>query len=90
MCFIGIINSKDFFDTLRLHLRLVRALQIAGGNQECFIHRACDSLQIDLPKVSNRSLHLDFEVLQWSQVGRHLDYSRWPPLRDPAIREIGI
>ena len=53
------------FNTLRLHLRLVRALHIAGGYQECFIHRACDSLQIDRLQVLNRGLHLDFEVLQW-------------------------
>ena len=54
-------------NTLRLHLRLVRALQIAGGYHECFIHMACDSLQIGLPQILNRGLHLDVEVLQWSK-----------------------
>ena len=61
------------FNTLRLHLRLVRALQIADGYQECFIHRACDFLQIGRVQVLNRGLHLrglhlDFEVLQWSKL----------------------
>ena len=60
---------QNYFGTLpKLHLRLVRALQMAGGNQECFIHRACNSLQIGLPQVLNRGLHLDFEVLQWSKL----------------------
>ena len=59
------INIVAIFNTLRLHLQLVRALQIAGGYQECFIHRACDSLQIGLPQVLKRGLHLDVEVLLW-------------------------
>ena len=62
-------------NTLRLHLRLVRALQIAGGYHECFIHMACDSLQIGLPQVLNRGLHLDFEMLQWSKSGEILWYT---------------
>ena len=61
------------FNPLGLHLRLVRALQIADGYQECFIHRACDFLQIGRVQVLNRGLHLrglhlDFEVLQWSKL----------------------
>ena len=58
-------NNKfeSFFDTLRLHLRLVCALQIAGGDQECFIHSACDSLRIGRLQDFNRGLHLDFEVM---------------------------
>ena len=59
-------NIAAFFNTL--NLRLVRALQIAGGHQECFIQRTCDSLQIDRLQVLNRGLHLDFEVLQWSKL----------------------
>ena len=55
--------SSYYVDTLLLNLRMVRALQIAGGDQECFIHRACDSLQLGLPQVLRRGLHLDFEVL---------------------------
>ena len=63
-------NIAAILNTLRLHLRLVRALQIvggqiAGGHQECFIHRACDSLQIGRLQVLNRGLHLEFEALQW-------------------------
>ena len=61
-------NIAAILNTLRLHLRLVRALQIAGGNQECFIHRVCDSFQIGRLQVLNRGLHLDFEVLQWSKL----------------------
>ena len=66
-------NIAAIFNTLRLHLRLVRALQIADGYQECFIHRACDFLQIGRVQVLNRGLHLrglhlDFEVLQWSKL----------------------
>ena len=57
-------NIADIFNTLPLRLRLVRALQIASGYQECFIHRACDCLQIGRLQVPNRSLQLDFEVLQ--------------------------
>ena len=59
---------QSYFDTMRLHLRLVRALQIAGGNQERFIRRACAALQNDLAQVLNRGLHLDFEVLHWSKL----------------------
>ena len=73
---------QSYFDTLSLHLRLVRALQIAGGNQECFIHKACYSLQIGLPQVLNRCLHLDFEVLQWSkldEIGVHKIQRKQPP-----------
>ena len=51
---------RSYFDTLRLHLRLVCALQRVGGDSKCFIHRAGDSIQIDLCKVVNRSLHLAF------------------------------
>ena len=39
-----------------------------GGYLECFIRRACDSLQIGRLQVLNRGLHLDFEVLQWSKL----------------------
>ena len=62
------INIAAIFNTLCLHLRLVRALQIASGYQECFTRRACGSLQIDRQQVLNRSLHLDFEVMQWSKL----------------------
>ena len=66
-CFI--VTELAIFDTLRLHLRLVRALQIAGGHQECVIHsRACDSLQVGRLQVLNRGVHLDFEVLRWSKL----------------------
>ena len=61
-------NIAAIFNTLRLHLRLVRALQTVGAYQECFIHRACDSLQISYLQVFNRGIHLDFEVLQWSKL----------------------
>ena len=61
-------NIAAAFNTLRLHLRLVRALQIVSGHQECFIHKDCDSLEIGRPQVLNRDLHLDFEVLQWSKL----------------------
>ena len=54
--------------TLCLHLRLVRALQIAVGKRECFICAACDSLQIGRLQVLNRGLHLDFQVLEWSKL----------------------
>ena len=43
LCFIG-KKIERHFDTLRLHLRLFRALQRAGGDPECVIHRVCDSL----------------------------------------------
>ena len=56
------------FNTLRLHLRLVHALQIASDYRECFIHRGCDSLHIGRPQVLNRGLHLGYEVLQWSNL----------------------
>ena len=61
-------NIAAILNTLRLHLRLVRALQMASGYQERFIHRACDSLQIGRPQVLDRGLNLDFEVLQWSKL----------------------
>ena len=57
-------NIAAILNTLRLHLRLVRALQMASGYQERFIHRACDSLQIGRPQVLDRGLNLDFEVLR--------------------------
>ena len=60
-------NFQSCFDTLRLHLRLVRALPREGGYQECVIHRACDSLQVGLPQV-HKGLHLDVEVLRWSKL----------------------
>ena len=66
-CF-GNRNIAAIFNTQRLHLRLVRALQIASGYQECFIRKACDFLQSGRPQVLNRGLHLDFEVLQWSKL----------------------
>ena len=56
------------FNTVRFHLRLVRALQIASGYQECFIHRAGNSFQIGLPQVLNGGQRLDVEVLQWSKL----------------------
>ena len=61
-------NIADIFNALRLHLRLIRALQVAGGHQMCFIHRACASLQIGRLQVLNRGLHLELEVLQWSKL----------------------
>ena len=61
-------NIAAIFNTLRLHLRLVRALQIAGGYREYFIHRACHYLQIGRLQVLNGGLHLDFEVLQRSRL----------------------
>ena len=67
MFYWNIIIAANF-NTLRLHLRLVRASQIASGYQECFIHRACDWLQIGLAQVLNRGLYLDVEVLQWSKL----------------------
>ena len=72
-------NIAAIFNTLRLHLRLVRSLRIAGGYQECFVHRGCDSPQIGRPQVLNRGLHLVFEVLQWSklvEIGRNLGYPK--------------
>ena len=66
--FYRINQFQSFCNTLRLHLRLVRALQIAGGSQKCFIHRACDSLEIGLPQVISRGLYHDVEVLQWSKL----------------------
>ena len=56
-------NIATIFNTLRLNLRLGRALQIASGFPDCFIHRSCYSLQIGRLQVLNRGLHLDFEVL---------------------------
>ena len=77
-------KNRRYFDTLRLHLRQVRDLQIAGGNQYFFIHRACDSLQIGLTQVLNRGLHLDFEVPQWSKLdeiwGTHNETNNSPQL----------
>ena len=61
-----------YFDTLRLHLQLVRVLQGAGGHPKCLISRACDSLQTGLYQVLSRGLHLDFEVLQWSKIAKIL------------------
>ena len=58
-------NIAAILNTLGLHLRLARALHMAGGHQECFIHRACGSLQIGRLQVLNRGLHLEFEALQW-------------------------
>ena len=52
---------------LRLLLWLFFSLQLAGGNEECFIHRACDSLQIGLRQALNRGLRVDLEVLRLSQ-----------------------
>ena len=66
-CF-GNRNIAAIFNTQRLHLRLVRALQIASGYQECFIRKACDFLQSGRPQVLNRGLPLNFEVLQWSKL----------------------
>ena len=60
---------QSYFDTLRLHLRVVRALQRAGGDPKCFIHRACDSLQIGHLQILNQGLHLAFEALQWLKFG---------------------
>ena len=76
-------NIAAIFNTLRLHLRLVRASQIEGGYQECFIHRAFDSLQIGRLQVLNKGLHLDFEVLQWSKLvdiwGTQNETKKQPP-----------
>ena len=59
---------SQLIDTLRLHLRLVGALQKAGGSQDCCIPRARDSLQIGVPLGLNRGLHVEFEVRQWSKL----------------------
>ena len=40
------------------------------------IFRACYSLQIGLCKVLNKGLHLDFEVLQWSNFAADVYYFR--------------
>ena len=64
-------NIAAVFNTLRLHHRLVCALQIAGGHQEGFIHRACASRQSQIGRLhvfNTGGLHLDFEVLQWSKL----------------------
>lgn len=64
------VNLRRYFDTLRLHVRLVRGHQREGGGPKCLTTAACDSLQVDLCRVLNRALHLDFEVLllQWSRL----------------------
>ena len=61
-------NIAAIFKAMRLKLRLVRGLQMAGGYQACLIHRARDSLQIGRLQVLNRGLHLDVEVLHWSKL----------------------
>ena len=56
------LNNKfqRYFDTLRLHVRLVRAVSEAHGDPKCFTHSSCDSPQIDFGQVLSKGLHLDF------------------------------
>ena len=61
--FDGNTNLGRCSDTLRLHVRLVRAYQTSGVTQERFITAACDDLQTGLPRYLRRALHLDSEVL---------------------------
>ena len=39
-------NFQRDFGTLRLHLRLVRALKRVNGYPKGFVHNSCDSLQM--------------------------------------------
>ena len=72
-CFIGTETLPPFSTRCVCTFGLVRALQIADGCQECFMQRACDSLQIGRLQVLNRGLHLDFEVLHAvAEIGRNL------------------
>ena len=64
--FFGAVKYTDrYFDTLRLDLRLVRALA-----RERVYHlrvsttAACDFAWIGCPSFLSRGLHVDFEVLQ--------------------------
>ena len=60
---------QRYFDPLRLHLRLVRALQRADRYPKCFTHSSCASRQIGFYQVLNRVLQLHLEVVQWTKVG---------------------
>ena len=63
---------QSYFDTLRLHLRLERVV-----TQSVSSTAADDSLQIDFCQVLNRSVYLDFEVLQWSKICRNFGHTKW-------------
>ena len=67
-CSIGTGKKSQNNNTLRLELRLVRAYRRATVTRKSFITAACVSLEIDLPQVLNRVLHLDSEVLQWPKM----------------------
>lgn len=51
-----------------LHRDLVRAFQIASGYQECFVHKACNSVQVGPAQILIRGLHVDIVVLLWLKV----------------------
>jgi len=70
-------NISAILNTSRLHLRLVRTLQISHSHQKRFIHKTCDSLQIGRLHVLMGGLHLDFEVMQLVvEIGRNLGYAK--------------
>ena len=58
-------NLAILFNTLRLELWLVHAYRRVTVARKRFITAACVSLEVALPKVFSRGLHLDLEVLEW-------------------------
>ena len=70
-CFIG--TEKNIYTSTRcvqnVELRLVCAYLRAAVTRKRFVTAAaCVYLEIDLPQVLNRGLHLDLEVLQWTKL----------------------
>ena len=75
---------QRYFDTLRSHFRMVRALQRADGDPKSFIHIiSCDSLLTGLCQVPNRGLHLDFWGVAVVEIGRNLGYTKWDKKTTP-------
>ena len=53
---------------LRLHLRLVRALQISGWLPRVFHPELVILFRLAVRRLSTETYNLDFEVLQWSKL----------------------
>ena len=67
-------NIAATFTTLRLHLQLVRALQIADRHQKCLIHKDSDSFQIGRLRLSTEAYTSTLRCCSgqnWSKFGVH-------------------
>ena len=77
-------NIAAIFNTLRLHRRLVRALQIADRHQKCFIHKLVIFLRLAACRFSTEaytSTSRCCSVRNWSKFGGvHKMRQKQPPL----------